>query len=316
MRDKILLLLKKNCFVSGEKLAKNLGISRTAIWKHIQILKNLGYDIKSVKNKGYQLISSPDIPISEEITKGLNTKIIGRNFFYYKSLDSTNTLAKQKIKKCHAPEGTIIVANVQTSGKGRKNRTWYSPEGGLWFSVILYPDIPPQQGMLITMISSISIAQAIKEITSLKPLIKWPNDILINGKKVCGILTELDAEMDRINYSVVGIGLNVNNTLDDVLKKKATSLSKETKTKVSLVKLMRCIIKYLDKNYGKFVSGDYLYIKDLWFLYSDIIGREILVRDENIITKGLVSDVDKDGCLILKTNTGIKRIISGDIEYT
>jgi len=314
MRDKILELLKKDCFISGEQLAKNLSVSRTAVWKQIKNLKKLGYEIKSVKNKGYKLISRPDIPIPEEITLGLETKIIGKKFFYYESLDSTNTLAKQKIKK-KVPEGTLIIADVQTSGRGRKNRNWHSPEGGLWFSVVLYPHIPPQKAMLITMTCSISAAQAIKEITGLKPVIKWPNDLLINDKKVCGILTELDAEIDRINYTIVGIGINVNNSLDDCLKKKATSLIKETGSKISSVKLLRSFLKYMDKNYCKLISDDYGYIRDLWFSYSNIIGKEILVRDEKDVTAGVVLDVDNDGCLILENNDGVKRILSGDIEY-
>lgn len=314
MRNKLLELLIKDCFVSGEQLATRLAVSRTAVWKQIKTLQDLGYDIESVKNKGYRLISRPDTPIPEEIIPRLNTKIVGKNFFYYITLPSTNILAKKKIKE-HVSEGTVIVADVQTSGRGRKNRTWYSPKGGLWFSVVLYPHIPPQEGMLITMASSVAVAQAIKDITGLNPIIKWPNDLLLNGKKVCGILTELDAEMDRINHTVVGIGINVNNSLEEDLKETATSLIQEVGSQVSRVKLLSSILKYLDENYSKLISREYGFIRDLWFSYSNIIGKRIIVRDEKTTVEGVVSDVDKDGCLIVETNDGIIRIISGDVEY-
>jgi len=182
MKDKILFLLNDGDFVSGEKLAERLDVSRTAIWKQIKTLKSLGYEIESIKNKGYRLVSRPDIPFAEEITSGLNTKIIGKEVHYFKSLSSTNVFGK-KLVEDGVPEGAIVVADVQTSGRGRKDRKWSSPMGGLWFSVVLYPHIPPHHGMLVTMMSSVSITQGIKELTGLSPVIKWPNDLLLNGKK-------------------------------------------------------------------------------------------------------------------------------------
>jgi len=314
MRDKILKLLKKDCFISGEQLGKKINVSRTAVWKQIKALQELGYEIKSVKNKGYQLISKPDIPIPEEITPELNTVIVGKKIFYFKTLPSTNSIAKQKIKE-NIPEGTVIVAEVQTKGKGRKNRIWYSPEGGLWFSVVLYPHIPPQNGMLITMASSVAVAQAIKEITGLSPIVKWPNDLLLNGKKISGILTEFDAEMDRINYAVVGIGINVNNPLSKELQENATSLIQEKGSHVSRVKLLRSILKYLDTNYVKLISEEHDFIRELWFSHTNIIGRKIQVQDEKTVVEGIVNDVDISGCLILDTKYGRVRVVSGDLTY-
>jgi len=209
VRVEILSLLEDAGFVSGEYIAEHLGVSRVAVWKQIKSLQNIGYEIESVKNKGYRLVSRPDIPIAEEVTLGLNTKVIGKDIYYFKSLSSTNMLAKKLIKD-GVEEGAIVVSDIQLNGRGRKKRNWFSPEGGLWFSVVLYPHIPLERGMLLTMASSVAIVQGIKETTGLHPVIKWPNDLLINEKKVCGILTELDAEMDRINYAVIGIGINVN----------------------------------------------------------------------------------------------------------
>ncbi|MEA3457647.1 MAG: biotin--[acetyl-CoA-carboxylase] ligase [Candidatus Thermoplasmatota archaeon] len=314
MRDKILYLLSGGDFVSGEKLAEHLDVSRTAIWKQIKNLKELGYEIETIKNKGYRLVSRPDIPIAEEITSGLDTKIVGKEVHYFKSLSSTNLYAK-KLVEDGATEGTIVVADIQTSGRGRKDRKWSSPKGGLWFSVILYPHIPPHHGMLVTMLSSVSIAQGIREVTGLSSVIKWPNDLLLNGKKVCGVLTELDAEMDRINYTVVGIGINVNNLIDEKLQNTAISLIQKNGSKISKVKLLRSILKYLDENYNRLLSGDYGSIRDLWFSHANIIGKRIRIKGEKTVIEGTVSNVDDSGCLILDTGNRITRIVSGDVEY-
>ena len=314
MRVEILRLLDNNGFVSGEYIAEHLGVSRTAVWKQIKSLQNMGYEIESIKSKGYRLASRPDIPIAEEVTLELDTKVIGKTFYYFKSLSSTNLFAK-KLVKDGVEEGAIVVSDIQLSGRGRKSRNWFSPEGGLWFSVVLYPHIPPERGMLLTMAISFAIVQGIKEITGLNPVIKWPNDLLINDKKVCGILTELDAEMDRINYTIVGIGINVNNKLNEDLHGKATSLIQETGFNISRVKLLRSILKFVDENYSRLVSGDYVFIRDSWFSLTNIVGREIIVHGEKTTLKGVVSSVDEGGCLMLDTKNGIVRVVSGDVEY-
>jgi len=314
MRDKLVVLLKKDSFTSGEQLAKKLNVSRVAVWKQIKILQDFGYEIVSVKNKGYKLVSRPDIPFLGEIRPGLKTNIVGKEYFYFKTLPSTNIIAKQKIKE-NAQDGAVIISDVQTSGRGRKNRNWSSPEGGLWFSVILYPDIPPQKGMLLTMASSVAVAQAIKDIAGLNPIVKWPNDLLLNDKKICGILTELNAEIDRINYAVVGMGVNVNNPIDENLKESATSLAQEIGSEVSRIKLLRSILSYLDQYYLKLISKDYSFIRDLWFSNANIIGRKIQVQDEKNILIGIVKDIDDSGYLILTTEDDEIRIVSGDITY-
>lgn len=263
------------------------------------------------------LVSRPDIPIYEEVTQSVDTIIIGKKIIYFKEINSTNLYAKKilKEKKEDIEEGTIVISDIQKSGRGRKNRSWSSPMGGLWFSIILYPNIPPQNMMLITMASSISVAQGIFQVTGLKPEIKWPNDILINKKKVCGILTELDAEIDKVNYSIIGIGINVNNEIDDSLKHIAISLKKVLGEYVSRVNLLQSIIKNFDKNYITILHNNYKKIRDLWFYYSNIIGKKVKVSDEKSIYIGLVKDVDENGLLILDIKGQIKKIISGDLIY-
>ncbi|MBN2603658.1 MAG: biotin--[acetyl-CoA-carboxylase] ligase [Candidatus Thermoplasmatota archaeon] len=314
MKEQILHELNKKEFVSGEKLAKNLNVSRTAIWKQIKSLKQLGYEIETLKNKGYRLISSPDKPIQSEIKQNLKTKIIGTRIEYKKSVFSTNLIAKDYATK-KISEGTVVVAEKQTKGRGRKQRQWHSPEGGLWFSVVLYPNLTPGDGILVTMAASVSVADAIQKSTGLIPEIKWPNDVLINGKKVCGILTEFDAEMDRINYVVVGVGINVNNDISKDISKIAVSLKQLTSSKVSRVNLLKSILTKFDEMYNYILSGNFKYVRDSWSTFANIIGKKIKVTGERNDIEGYVTDVDEHGCIIVETPEKKIRVLSGDVTY-
>jgi len=264
-------------------------------------------------SKGYRF-SRSDVPIHEEILGTLDTRVVGRNIYHFETLPSTNLFARELIAK-KTREGTVVVSDIQTEGRGRKSRVWFSPEGGLWFSVILYPNISPQRGMMLTMATSVSVAQGIREITGLNPVIRWPNDLLIGGRKVCGVLTELDAKKDKINFAVIGVGINVNNELERSLHGKATTLSKEFGSKVSTAKLLRSILKNLDMNYIRLSEGDHDFIRRQWVSMSDIINKEIRVIDDDSTIQGMVSRVDEDGCLVLETKKGVFRVLSGDVEY-
>jgi BirA family transcriptional regulator, biotin operon repressor / biotin---[acetyl-CoA-carboxylase] ligase len=314
MKEYIIRLLKKNDFISGEEIAKHFGVSRTAVWKHIDTLRKQGYRIDSIKNKGYRLVSKPDILLPFEIQEKLHTNIIGKKIQYFPTIHSTNTYAKQIIKQ-DIKDGTVIVSDIQTEGRGRKNRSWQSTTNGLWFSIILFPNLTPNNGMLLTMASSISIVQGIKEITGLNPIIKWPNDVLIENKKVCGILTEINAEMDKINYAIIGIGINVNNQIDTSLEDIAISLKIKVGSPVSRLNLLSSILNYMDQYYNQINKGDFFLIRNKWLEYSGIIGRKIIAHDEKTTYQGIVTDIDDSGCIILKTTSGIHRILSGDIEY-
>jgi len=313
MKDEILSLLEKDKVVSGEAFAEKLGVSRAAVWKQMEHLRRLGYKIEAIRNKGYRLLSKPDIPYPMEIVRDLNTQVIGRELYYFKKLPSTNLFARELIDK-KINNGGVVVADVQTHGRGRKDRTWFSPLGGLWFSVILYPDIPPRKSMMLTMAASLSVVDGIKTITGLVPRIKWPNDVIIQGKKVCGILTEIDAEIDRINFAIIGIGINVNNTLRTDLGKCATTLRQEFGSEVSRVQLLRLVLKNFDEQYEKLVRGEYDDIRKNWLSSSQIIGKQVRVDDGAARIEGIVKDVDEDGSLILKNDEGIHRVLSGDVE--
>jgi len=260
------------------------------------------------------MINRPNSSFADYVIKKLNTKIIGKNIYHFKTIDSTNLFSKKLIKD-GVEEGTVVISDVQLSGRGRKNRTWSSPEGGLWFSVILYPNLHPKDGMLLTMTSSVSIAQGIKEKTGLKSIIKWPNDLLIKDKKVCGILTEIDAEQDKIKYAIVGIGINVNNELEKDLKKTATTLKKEIGTIIKKEELFIAILKNFDENYNKLFSKGADFIRNLWLAHSNIIGKKIKVKNDGSVIIGKVKNVDNTGCIILETRDGIITIDNGDVEY-
>ncbi len=314
MKKEILEILNDKEYISGEKIGKKLNVSRTSVWKQINNLKKMGYVIESVKNKGYKIKSRPDIPLELEIKRNLNTEVIGRKIKYFKTLPSTNTYAKKNIEK-NLNDGTIIISKVQTKGRGRKNRFWSSNKGGLWFSIVLYPDISPDRGIFITMSASISIYKAIKEKTGIDSEIKWPNDILINKKKLCGILTEFDAETDKINYAIVGIGINFDNDIKDSLKNIATSIKRESKKKISRVDFLKSIIENFDFYYSYVKKGEYDKIRKEWLKYSKIIGKKIKVTQNKESLIGIVEKVDKNGFLILNTKKEKIRILSGDIEY-
>jgi len=314
MKNLILKLLSTNRFISGEEIAHQLHVSRTAIWKHIAMLRKQGYKIESIKNKGYRLVSTPDIPLPHELEKKIQTKIIGKKIVYFPQIHSTNTYAKEIVKK-DTTDGIIIVADEQTMGRGRKNRSWDSPKDGLWLSIIVHPNIPPNNGMILTMAASNSIVTAIMKITGLKPIIKWPNDILINKKKVCGILTELDAEIGQINYAIIGIGINVNNKIDPLLDSVATSLKENFGKKISRVDLLSSIINQFDIYYQQILADKFTSIRNDWLDFSGIIGRTIVIHGEKETIQGKVTDIDETGCIMLRTADGVHRIITGDLEY-
>ena len=244
----------------------------------------------------------------------MNKKIIGNKIVHIDKVTSTNSYAR-KILMDKIPEGTVILADIQTKGKGRKGRYWHSPEGGLWFSVILYPNIPPDEVMKITMTASISIAQILEQTVKIDPRIKWPNDILINGKKICGILTEVDAKENKINYCIVGIGLNTNNKLNEELKDIAISIKELTDQKISNKDLLQKILKNFNINYTKLQDSNFKDIQKIWNNYAQIVGKKIQVIDDDKELTGIVTGVNDNGALILDTNNRIKLISTGDLTF-
>lgn len=279
MRSKIIGMILDNekDFMSGEEISKKLGISRSAVWKHIKALKEEGYDIESVNKKGYRLKEKPmDLLSSQNINHELKTKFIGKNIIHFETIDSTNTYSKSIAMK--EPEGTVVISEEQTKGRGRLGRIWDSKaHEGIWMSIILKPDILPYKSTFLTIIAGASIAKALNDL-GIKVGIKWPNDIILNGKKLCGILTELSAEIERINYIVLGIGMNVKNKdFPSDIENIATSLYKEG-YEISRVDIVRYILCELEKNYIRYiVDGDKKSIIDIYKKYSVVLNKNIYI---------------------------------------
>lgn len=310
----VLELLRKHEWVSGEVIAETLDISRTAVWKHIQQLKKKGYQIKAKQNQGYHLEKIPDALTTEEIKHDLHSSIIGRMMHHYVSITSTNDTAKT-LANHGEPEGTVVIADTQTQGRGRKQRSWCSGKDGLWFSIILRPDLSLSDAMQVTMCAACAVVEAIQQQLNLKPSIKWPNDVLLGNKKICGILTEISAELDEINYLIVGIGLNVNNDLPTQLQGNSTTLKYETKQIVSLSKLFIKVLESFDWFYGHLKKGNVALIRKIWLSHSSTIGSHVKVNMDHEVIEGIAIDIGNKGELIIKTAYGDKYIITGDITY-
>ncbi len=316
MDEKILNIFRKNSdkYISGEEISKLLEISRAALWKHIEKLREKGYEFEAVPHLGYRLVSAPDRLFPEEIKYNLNTKIMGKKIIYYDVIDSTNTKCYELAEKGY-PEGTIVIAEAQTKGKGRLSRQWISPRHkGLYFSVLLKPDMAPNDVAKLTLLAAVSVASAVRETTNLKALIKWPNDVLLNNKKICGILTEMNAEADRINFIVLGIGINVT-AKGPMLPRGATSLFEEGAKEVSRLLLLKKLLFTLEQDYLLFKKHKFEKIVQQWQDFSAILGNRVRIISHNEKLEGIAMGIDPDGALILRLDNGFQnKILSGDVE--
>ncbi|MBS4217327.1 biotin--[acetyl-CoA-carboxylase] ligase [Bacillus sp. FJAT-49711] len=306
-------------YLSGQALADIIGCSRTAIWKHIEELRKSGFELEAVRKKGYRLISKPDHLSGHEILFGLETKTMGRNVLYYDSVESTQMISHKAARE-GAPEGTIVIAGEQTAGKGRMTRPWHSTkQKGIWMSMIIRPKLPPQKAPQFTLISAIACVRAIEEVTGLEPNIKWPNDILYKGKKLTGILTELQGEADKVNFLVIGIGMNVNQREEDFpdeVKKIATSLEFESGHTVSKTKVIQKILLYFEKYYELYMEQGFAPLKILWESYAAGIGKTIIARTITGEISGIALGITEEGILKVEDEKGkIHYIYSADIEF-
>lgn len=320
MRKTIVELLKNagGGFISGESIAGELGISRTAVWKHIQKLRENGYEILSRERHGYKLKDAPDLLLPSEIQIGLDTQTIGKEMHYQPSVDSTNRLAK-KLAYHGAADGAIVVAEEQTGGKGRLDRNFYSPRGkGIWFSVILRPNLLPKDAPKCTLMAAVAIAEAMKRF-NLKAEIKWPNDIMFDGRKLVGILTEMTGEIGKINYVVIGVGINVNISraeFPDELRDIAASLSEISGYEISRVKFFRAVLEEFDKLYREVNAAGFDKIIQRWKEYNITLGKNIRVIsaiDGKSFT-GKAVDLNADGALVVETETGRRSVYAGDVS--
>ncbi|MGI6587609.1 MAG: biotin--[acetyl-CoA-carboxylase] ligase [Peptococcia bacterium] len=312
------LLEHKGEYVSGEEISDLLQVSRTAVWKHIRGLKEAGYKITSSPGKGYCLLERPDLLIPMEIKTGLQTEFLGQKLLCYSTLDSTNEAAKREAL-AGAPEGTIVVAEQQEQGRGRLERNWFSPpELGLWFSVILRPKIDLAQASQLTFVSAVAVCKALRTVTGLPLMIKWPNDLLYKGKKLCGILTELGAEIEEINYLVIGIGLNVNQQEKDFppeIRKTASSLALATGRSWQRAELLRQILEEYEKQYEIYLTKGFEQTLLFWRELNVTLGKEVMVSTREESFTGIAEDINEDGCLLVRRDSGeLEILIAGDVS--
>ena len=321
MKNKILeeLRLANGQPVSGEEISRKLGISRTAVWKHISKLRSEGYTIESQTNCGYRLVGSPDVLSMSELEPFLHTDFIGRNIKYFDSVTSTNTYAKKAAEESFK-DGTVIIADEQTAGRGRLGRHWVSTKGkGIWMSILLKPEIQPVDAPKLTIVAALAIAKALQSCCQLEARIKWPNDIVVGSKKLCGILTEMSAEADEIKYVIIGIGINANLELDDFgseVSNTATSISIESDRTVSRKALVASVLYEFEEVYKVFIrDGSIKHFLDEYKSKSAVLGKEVrlISKKEEII--GSAVDISEKGHLVVKLADGsLREIMSGEVS--
>ncbi len=305
MQERIIQFLKESDgYISGEEISQRLKMSRAAIWKYMQELRALGYEITAVPHLGYRLVMSPDKLLSYEILSGLGTKIIGRNIIVMDTVTSTMDEAfRLGMENC--TEGTVVCAEAQSKGRGRLGRGWTSPKAkGLYFSFVLRPSLPLNQLAQLTLMSAVALAEAIEGISHLKPLIKWPNDILVGDQKLAGILTELRAESDQVQFVVVGIGLNVN-TSSGQLVPGASSLKVAEGHSFNRTQVFQEILRSLEKGYLKLLRHEFSQVMEEWKKRSATLNKWVRITDPTGTIEGEAIDLDEDGALLIRKDNGL-----------
>jgi BirA family biotin operon repressor/biotin-[acetyl-CoA-carboxylase] ligase len=318
MKTEILTILRESeGYVSGQQLCEQMHVSRTAVWKVIEQLKKEGYTIEAVRNKGYRLTGSPDVMSSAEIESLLETAWAGRDVLYLDETDSTNVQAK-KLGEAEGKHGTLIVSDRQTAGKGRRGRGWDSPSGAsIYMSILLRPDILPDKAPMLTLVMALAVVRAVREITGEEAGIKWPNDIVLNKKKICGILTEMSAEIDYINHVVIGVGINVNTEdFPEEIKKTATSLFIETGKKWKRSEFIAAAMKYFEEYYEIFLKTQNL--KMLQEIYNGFLvnkDAQVRVLEPGNEFDGCALGINETGELLVRKSDGeITKIYAGEVS--
>lgn len=303
-------------FVSGQELCEMLGVSRTAVWKGMKKLQAEGYNIEAVSNKGYRLLKAPDIIDAEELKSIRKTVWAGEKIVYFDVTDSTNIQAKRLAEE-GMPHGTLVIAGCQKAGRGRRGRSWESPENdGIFMTLLLRPTFPPAKASMLTLVAAMAVSKAVRIQTDLPAEIKWPNDIVINGKKICGILTELNTEIDTINYVVTGIGINVSNQkFEPDISSAATSLLLENGCEIHRANLIEAVLEQYEYYYDKFCQNtDLSEWKDE---YNDFLvnrNRPVKVLDPKEPFTGIAKGINEYGELIVETNDGVRLVSSGEVS--
>ncbi|HXV45986.1 MAG TPA: biotin--[acetyl-CoA-carboxylase] ligase [Nitrososphaera sp.] len=310
------LLRSEADYISGQALAKKAGISRSAVWKQIKMLRRYGYSIESRHGLGYRLAGLTDLPVPWELSRALRTSFVGKQVMFHEAADSTQNLAISLAGK-PGSHGAVVIAEQQKSGRGRQKRKWLSPKGGIWLSVVLKPAIPTTKITLLPFVAALAACDAIRA-TGLDARLKWPNDVMVSGKKVAGILLDISAEADQVNYAVIGIGINANIDSAAVSARlngiTVTSISDELGHEVSRLELTKSLLENLEKYYLEMEQSGAGSILQQWKKNSDMLGRNVAVTQNGRTIHGVAADINHDGSLLLRTDQGDVDIVSADIN--
>jgi len=308
-------------YVSGQTLANSAGISRSAVWKQIKRLRKYGYTIESVHGLGYRIKNGTQLPVPWELRKVLQTRFLGSKILYRNVVDSTQNIAIAIAEKGNGTHGTVVIAEKQRQGRGRLKREWLSPPGGLWMSVILEPEMPTRMVTLLPFVAALAICHAIRQCTGLDAKLKWPNDVMISGKKVAGILLDISAEAEHVNYSVIGIGINANIDSSSISARFAgempriTSISDDLGKDVSRLELARTVLENLEKRLSDLTDDNVAAILKEWEANADMLGRLVKVmQNGRMVCQGVARGVADDGSLIIQEESRKVKIASGDIR--
>ena len=310
-------LREKEEYVSGDYISSHLGLTRTAVWKYVKQLREMGYTIDSLKGKGYGLRAAPDRLYPWEVERYIRTEFMGRNIHYKESIDSTNGLAYQ-LALADADEGTCVVAETQKAGKGRLQRKWFSPYGkNLYLSVVLRPSLHPSSVYPVTFLSSLAVYDTLL-LFGLKPALKWPNDVLVNGKKICGTLLELSTEADLVRFVIVGIGLNVNmrkGEMPDDIRSKATSMLIETKIVYERARVCGMLLNNIETYYDLLRNHGPVKLVRAWEEKAEIKGKSLEITQQGEVFRGVAKGIGDDGALLLSDHGKVRRVIAGDVSF-
>jgi len=303
-------------FISGTALSDKLGLSRTAVWKHVEQLRRLGYRIDAQPARGYRLVEVPDRLTPLEVGPLLSTRELGRTLHHEESVGSTNALASQLAQE-GALNGEVVIAEQQTEGRGRRGRSWASPKAkNLYLSVILRPDIPPSRAPELTLLAAVAVAETLKD-SGVSAEIKWPNDLQVDGKKVAGILTELSADTEKVQSVILGIGVNLNAEAADFppeVAEVATSVLQVRGQRVPRALFTAALLARLEQWLDTWTEQGFEPVRDAWRARSSTLGAEVLVRSESKELRGVAEDIDASGALLIKVGDKVERVLAGDVE--
>ncbi len=307
------VLLEKGGYVSGSELAAELGISKPTLHRIIEYLKRLGYVIESHPRKGYRLVLTDDLAEAGTYLRDLSTKL-RYSIHYIKSCISTQDIAEALARE-GATEGTVVIAESMTSGRGRLGRSWHAGQGGLWLTILLRP--PALMNLqLLSLCAGVAVARAVNDLYGVGARLKWPNDVVVNDRKLCGILIEGRAEADKVHYVLVGIGINVNNELPEDLRTTAVTLRDLVGYPIPRIPLLKAVLRNFDYSYNLLLGGKHTEVIEMWKKLSNTLGRYVKVIAPDKIIEGYATDVTSDGALVIETAEGERKIVySGDVIH-